>query len=79
MPGQKKRGSPIGRSSFFCIANHYFFSLAGGTIPFIRRYSTSCPYSSATCTTTPPAVLIRVIDPRTLSNAFLVVSVLIAT
>ncbi len=35
----------------------YFFSLAGGTMPLMRRYSTICPYSSEACTVTNAAAL----------------------
>src|SRR5262249_18999688 len=39
---QKKRSS--GTASFITTTKIFiFFVLAGGTIPFIRRYSTSCP------------------------------------
>jgi len=37
---------PSGRTRFVTVSNQQrqiYFRLAGGTIPFIRRYSTSCP------------------------------------
>ena len=69
----------------------YFFGgagapLAGGAIPFMRRYSTICPYSSEACTAMYAACVQRVdgmiapdgVRPPTLSKAFAFVSVPIA-
>ena len=69
----------------------YFFggagaALAGGAIPFIRRYSTICPYSSEACTAMYAACVERVdgmvapdgVRPPISSNAFAFVIVPIA-